>query len=242
MFQIFFREVNSFLNSLIGYLVIGMFLICIGLLTWVFPSSSVLEYGYANMDTLFSLGPYILIFLLSAVTMRSFAEEKRLRTLEWLMTKPLTDWDLIFGKFLASNLLAIFSLAFTIVYYFSLYYLGDPVGNIDSPGVLGSYVGMVLLSAVFCAIGILASSLSNNQIVSFLFSIFFCTTFYIGFDFLAQLFENGSIVILIRQWGILYHYESLSRGLIDSRDIVYFLTLIGVFLLFSKVALNKRTW
>ena len=166
MIQVLSKEFNSFLNSLIAYVVIGVFLTAIGLLMWVFPETSVLEYGYADMETLFALGPYVFIFLIPAITMRTFAEEARGGTLELLLTKPLSDWDIVLGKFLACFFLVILSLLPTVIYYFSVYTLGNPVGNIDSPGVMGSYTGLVLLGAVFCSIGILSSSLTKNQFIA----------------------------------------------------------------------------
>ncbi|HNU43032.1 MAG TPA: ABC transporter permease subunit, partial [Cyclobacteriaceae bacterium] len=142
MIQVFAKEFNSFLNSLIAYMVIGVFLTGIGLLMWVFPDTSVLEYGFADMDTLFSMGPYVFIFLVPAITMKSFAEEKKLGTLELLLTKPLSDWDVVLGKFLAAFALVLLALVPTVIYYLSVYQLGNPVGNIDSAGVWGSYIGL----------------------------------------------------------------------------------------------------
>src|SRR5688572_9058881 len=173
MLQILAKEFNSFLNSLIAYLVIGVFLTGIGLLMWVFPETSVLEYGYADMDTLFSYGPYVFIFLIPAITMRSFAEEKKSGTLELLFTRPLSDWDIVLGKFFACFLLVLVALIPTAIYYVSVYQLGNPPGNIDTPGVIGSYIGLMLLGGVFTSIGILASSLTNSQIVSFIVAAFF---------------------------------------------------------------------
>lgn len=164
MLQIFSKEFSSFLNSLIAYVVVGVFLLAMGLLMWVFPDSSVLDYGYADMSTLFSLGPYVLIFLIPAITMRSFSEEKKAGTMELLFTKPLTDWDIILGKFLASFALVLMALLPTLVYYYSLYTLGNPRGNIDTPGIIGSYIGLAMLAAAFSAIGVMASAMSSNQI------------------------------------------------------------------------------
>ena len=158
MFQVLSKEFSSFLNSLIAYVVIGVFLMGMGLLMWVFPDTSVLDYGYADMETLFSLGPYVFIFLVPAITMRSFAEEKKGGTMELLFTKPLTDWDIILGKFLASFLLVLFALIPTLIYYYSISALGNPTGNLDTPGIIGSYIGLSMLAGVFCAIGIFASS------------------------------------------------------------------------------------
>lgn len=242
MIHIFLKEFNNFLNSLIGYLVVGVFLTVMGLLMWVFPDTSVLRDGYANMDTLFLIGPYIFIFLVPAITMRSFAEERKLGTLELLMTKPLSEAAIVLGKFLAAFLLVIISLAPTLIYYFALSYLGNPEGNIDTPGVMGSYIGMILLGGVFCSIGILASSLTSNQIVSFIVAAFFCFIFYSGFDSAASLFNDGESSLLVKQFGIVYHYESMGKGLIDSRDLVYFLGVGSVLLLFTKVVLSSRSW
>lgn len=236
------KEFSSFLNSLIAYVVIGVFLTGIGLLMWVFPETSVLDYGYADMDTLFSLGPYVLIFLIPAITMRSFAEEKKAGTLELLFTKPLSDWQIIGGKFFASFLLVLFALIPTLLYYYSVSRLGNPPGNIDTPGVTGSYIGLALLGGVFCAIGILASSITSNQIVAFIVSAFLCFIFFSGFDSLSTLSAASANVLLIKQLGIAYHYESLSKGLIDSRDVLYFLSVAFLMLSITKLILGSRQW
>ena len=240
MIRVLAKEFNSYLNSLIAYLVISVFLTGIGLLLWVFPETSVLDYGFADMDTLFSMGPYVFIFLIPAITMKSFAEEKKLGTMELLLTKPLTDWGIVLGKFLAAFGLTLVSLVPTLIYYFSIYRLGNPIGNIDTAGVIGSYIGLSLLASVFCAIGICASSLTTSQIVSFILAAFFCFIFYNGFDSLATLITDSAL--LIKQLGILYHYEALSKGLIDSRDVIYFLSLTGLMLLCAKIIIGSRQW
>ena len=240
MIRVFAKEFNSYLNSLIAYLVISVFLIGIGLLLWVFPETSVLDYGFADMDTLFAMGPYVFIFLIPAITMKSFAEEKKLGTMELLLTKPLTDWSIVLGKFFAAFALTIVSLLPTLIYYFSIYRLGSPAGNIDTAGVIGSYIGLALLASVFCAIGVCASSLTSNQIVSFILAAFFCFIFYNGFDSMATL--TTASALLIKQLGILYHYEALSKGLIDSRDVIYFLTVCGLMLLGAKTVIGSRQW
>ncbi len=239
MIQVFAKEFNSFLNSLIAYMVIGVFLTGIGLLMWVFPDTSVLEYGFADMDTLFSMGPYVFIFLVPAITMKSFAEEKKLGTLELLLTKPLSDWDVVLGKFLAAFALVLLALVPTVIYYLSVYQLGNPVGNIDSAGVWGSYIGLALLAMIFCAIGLLASSLTTNQIVSFILAAFLCFLIYTGFDSLATFGNNA---LLIKQLGILYHYDSLSKGLIDSRDVVYFVSITAFILVATRTVIGSRQW
>jgi ABC-2 type transport system permease protein len=242
MLHVLAKEFNSFLNSLIAYIVIGVFLTAIGLLMWVFPDTSVLEYGFADLYTLFSFGPYVFIFLIPAITMRSFAEEKKAGTMELLLTKPLSDWDIILGKYFACFLLVILAIIPTTVYYFSVYSLGNPAGNIDTPGVIGSYLGLLLLGGVFCSVGILASSITPNQIVSFILAAFLCYLLFSGFDSLALLNVWSANALLIKQAGLLYHYDSLGKGLVDSRDLVYFISVIGLMLLITRINLGARTW
>lgn len=242
MIQVLSKEFNSFLNSLIAYVVIGVFLTAIGLLMWVFPETSVLDYGYADMETLFSLGPYVFIFLIPAITMRSFAEEAKGGTLEFLLTKPLSDWDIILGKFLASFFLVMLSLFPTVIYYFSVYTLGNPVGNIDTPGVIGSYIGLVLLGAVFCAIGIFSSSITHNQIVSFIVAAFLCYLLFAGFESFSLLNVWSEHSLFIRELGLAYHYDALSKGLIDSRNLVYFGSVITLMLLITRIIVGARAW
>jgi ABC-2 type transport system permease protein len=242
MIRVLTKEFNSFLNSLIAYVVIGVFLTGMGLLMWVFPETSVLDYGYADMDTLFSLGPYVFIFLIPAITMRSFAEERKSGTMELLLTKPLTDWDIILGKFLACFLLVLFALLPTVIYYFSVGALGNPAGNIDTPGVIGSYIGLALLAGVFCSVGIVASSITSNQIVAFILAAFLCFIVFSGFESMSTLNVWSENTLLIKQFGILYHYEALSKGLIDSRDVIYFISVGALMLLISKIILSSRSW
>ena len=242
MIQIFRKEFSAFLDSLIAYVVIGVFLTAIGLLMWVFPETSVLEYGYADMDTLFSLGPYVYIFLIPAVTMRSFAEEKRAGTMELLLTRPLTDWSIVLGKYFATFALVVFSILPTLIYYYSVHILGDPAGNLDKSGIAGAYLGLVLLGGVFCTIGIFASSITTNQVVSFILAAFLCFMLYTGFDSLSAINVWFSQALLIKQLGLLYHYEALGKGLIDSRNLVYLLSVMFVFLLLTKMVIGSRSW
>lgn len=242
MLQILAKEFSSFLNSLIAYIVMGVFLTAIGLLMWVFPETSVLDYGYADMFTLFSLGPYVFIFLIPAITMRSFAEEKKGGTMEILYTKPVSDWDIILGKYFASLLLVALTLIPTLIYYFSISALGNPAGNIDTPGVIGSYIGLIFLAGAFCAIGIFSSSITPNQIVSFILAAFLCYLVFAGFESLSMLNVWSANALLIKQIGLLYHYESLGKGLIDSRDLVYFVSVIALVLLVTRINLGTRTW
>lgn len=240
MWTIFAKEVNSFLNSLIAYVVIAVFLTGMGLLMWVFPDTNVLDYGYADMETLFRLGPYVFMFLIPAITMRLLAEERKGGTLELLLTRPLSVVQIIGGKYLAGFFLVIFTLLPTLVYYFSISYLGNPAGNIDTAGVMGSYIGLGLLGAVFTAIGLFASSITENQIVAFILAVFMCFLLFSGFSSLASINVWGGFSLLLEQLGILYHYNTLSKGLIDLRDVVYFVSVVFLFLLFTQMNLSQR--
>lgn len=240
MISIFLKEVNEFLDSLIAYVVIGVFLVGIGLLMWVFPDTNVLDYGYASMEPVFSLGPYVFMFLIPAITMKSFAEEKRNGTLELLYTLPFRDIDVIMGKFLAGYFLVFFSILPTLVYYFSLYQLGNPIGNLDTPGIIGSYLGLSLLGGVFTAIGILASALTGNQIVSFILSASLCFLFYSGLDAIASIDIWSQWSIIISNLGIMGHYSSMSKGLIDLIDVAYFVAAMAIALMLTKLILGLK--
>lgn len=240
MITILKKEINEFLDSLIAYVVIGVFLLGIGLLMWVFPDTNVLDYGYVSMETLFSLAPYVFMFLIPAITMKSFAEEKRNGTIELLYTLPFRDIEIVGGKFLACFLLVIFSILPTLVYYFSLSYLGNPVGNIDTAGITGSYIGLILLGGIFTAIGVLSSALTGNQIISFILAAFLCFFFYAGFDSIAAINIWSDTSYLIKSIGILSHYEVLSKGLIDFSDVVYFLSMIVLLLYVTRIILNVQ--
>lgn len=239
MWAIFSKEVRQFLNSLIAYVVIGVFLTGIGLLTWVFPETSVLSYGYADLETLFSLGPFVFMFLIPAITMRMFAEEKKSGTIELLLTRPLTDWQILLGKYFAAFVLVVFSVLPTLVYYYSVYQLGSPAGNLDTPGIIGSYIGLISLGAVFTAFGILASSLSENQIVSFILAVFLCFFMYTGVSSIAAIF-SGQTALYIEEMGLSFHYDALSRGLIDTRNLLFFLSTTVVMLALTKLKLASR--
>ncbi len=234
------KEIHEFLDSLIAYVVIGIFLIGMGLLMWVFPETNVLDYGYASMETIFSLAPYVFMFLVPAVTMRSFAEEKRNGTIELLYTLPFKEIHIVAGKFLAGFFLVLFSILPTLVYYFSLSYLGNPVGNLDTAGITGSYIGLILLAAIFTSIGVMASALTGNQIVSFILAAFLCFFFYTGFESLASINTWSETSEIIGGIGILAHYEILSKGLVDISDVVYLLSLSAFFLYVTKIVLNLQ--
>lgn len=240
MYSVFEKEFNAFLHSLVAYLVIGVFLLAISVFMWILPGENILDNGFANLDTLFSIGPYILLFLIPAITMKSFAEEKRNGTLELLFTKPITLFEIILGKYLACFVLAVLAILPTLIYCFSVYMLADPIGNIDLASTAGSYIGLILLAGIFVAIGLLSSIFADNQISAFIAAIFCCYVFYTGFSSISTLFGSGTIADLIDKFGISYHYASLSRGLIDSRDILYFISVIAVILLSSKFILESK--
>ena len=241
MLTILQKEFNAFLNSPVAYVVLGVFLIATGLFVWVFPDSSVLDYGYADLQTLFNLAPWIFLFLIPALTMRTFAEEKKAGTIELLLTRPLTDGQIIGGKYLACLLLALLALVPTLLYYYSVYQLGSPAGNIDSAATVGSYLGLALLAAVFAAIGILASALTRDQIIAFLVAVVGCFLVYSGFDSLASVLQ-GSSAYYVSQLGIAAHYRDLSKGLVDSRDLVYFFSVVAMALQATRLALRSRNW
>jgi ABC-2 type transport system permease protein len=242
MYSIFKKELNTFLSSLIAYLVIIIFLTAVGLFVWVFPDTNVLDYGFADLSSLFSLAPYIFLFLIPAITMRTFAEEKKSGTMELLLTKPLTDWDIILGKYFSSLFLVVIALLPTLIYYYTIYQLGNPAGNVDSAGIVGSYIGLILLGAVFTAVGTFASSISENQIVSFIIAVFFCFLLYAGISAMASLPVWGDAAWLVSQFGLDYHYNALSKGLIDTRNVLFFLSVLFIALSASKLVLGSRKW
>ncbi len=240
MFTLLKKELNSFLSSLIGYIV---FLVFNGLFLWVIEGDfNVLSYGLASMDGLFLLAPWIFLFLIPAITMKMFAEEKKNGTIELLLTKPLTDISIIFSKFLAGVILVVVSILPTLIYVIAVYQLGVPKGNLDLGGIMGSYLGLVFLGAVFVSIGIFCSSLTDNQIIAFIISVVLSGFMYIGFEYLARIPFLSDVDLLIRSLGINHHYSSISRGVVDTRDVIYYLSAIGLFLLLTKLCLESRNW
>lgn len=242
MLTIFNKEITGFFNSLVAYITIGVFLIVTGLFLWVFPDSSILDYGYAGLESLFNIAPYIFMFLIPAITMRSLAEEKKEGTFELLATRPLTDWQIVLGKYLAALLIVALALLPTVIYYLSVYQLGITKGNIDSGAVIGSYIGLSLLGGCFAAIGIFASSVSKNQVIAFTIAVFLSFFAFSGLDSFSQLLSLQSMGTLITGLGINQHYQSISRGVLDTRDLVYFLSFIALFLLITKTILGGRKW
>ncbi len=237
------KEIATYLSSLIGFVVIAVFLLITGLFLWIFQGDyNILNSGFSSIEPLFFLSPWVFMFLIPAITMRSFAEEKRSGTIELLFTRPLTDLQIISAKYFAGLLLVIIAILPTLVYYFTVYRLGSPVGNIDSGGTWGSYIGLMFLAAGYIAIGIFASSITNNQIVSFLLAAMLCFFMYAGFSSLSSFELFGSLDNKILKLGIQDHYNAMSRGLIDTRDVVYFIALIAIFLILTRTVLRGRKW
>jgi ABC-2 type transport system permease protein len=233
MLAIFRKEINQFFSSPIAYIIMGVFLTAMGLMLWVFPDTSLLENGYADMGIFFNLTPYLLLFLVPAITMRSIADEVRSGTLEWLLSKPVSRWGIVGGKFLASWLLVIITLLPTLLYYVTLYQLGAPVGNIDSAGVFGAYIGLFLLAGVFVAVGLWASSFNDNQVVAFVLGVFCCFLLYVGLSALAGLTALSGVGYYLSLLALDEQYRALGRGVIDSRNVVYLLSLAVLFLILT---------
>ena len=240
MFAVLKKEINSFFSSPIGYLVIGLFLVVTGLFLWVFQGSyNILDSGFADLSPFFTLSPWIFLFLIPAVTMKSFSEEKRQGTLELLLTKPISKWQLVLGKYFGTVVLVILALVPTLVYVYTLYELGKPEGNLDTGAIIGSYIGLFFLGSCYAAIGLFTSSLTQNQIVSFILAVFLCFIGFFGFEALANLNIFGTGAIGVADLGISAHYDSISRGVIDTRDLVYFISFIVFFLALTKFSINK---
>jgi len=237
MKAILFREIKSFFGSPVGYLVIAIFLLLNGLFLWVFDGEyNIAQSGFADLTPFFTIAPWILLFLIPAVTMKSFSEEKKQGTLELLLTKPLSVWQIVNGKFLGSVLLIAIAIIPTLLYVYVVSKLGMPEGNIDLGSTMGSYFGLLFLIAAYSAIGIFTSSLSDNQIVSFILSVFLCFLLYYGFEGLAGFVGNSRD--LVSALGMDSHFESMGRGVIDTRDVIYFASITVLFLSFTVFKLK----
>ena len=238
MFAILKKEFNSFFASPIAYLVIGVFLLMNGLFLWVFIDEfNILNAGFADLNSFFFLAPWVFLFLIPAITMKSFADEFSSGTIELLKTKPISDWQIVLGKFWASLLLVVVALIPTLTYVYTVYQLGNPVGNIDFGSTIGSYIGLLFLASTYTAIGLFTSTLSKNQIVAFILSVFITFFLYYGFDAISTSLGNE---LTIKKMGINEHFKSISRGVIDTRDIVYFLSVTIFFLFITKMRLDNE--
>jgi ABC-2 type transport system permease protein len=243
MYSIYKKEIVSFFSSLTGYIAIVVFLALTGWFMWINPSEfNILDGGYSTIDTLFFIAPWVFLFLVPATTMRSFAEERKTGTIELLLTHPVSEMQLVMAKYLAAVTLILFSLLPCLIYYFTVYFIGNPIGNIDSGGTWGSFTGLFFLASAYAAIGIFASSLTDNQIVAFIVSAALCFFAYTGFDSLASMSSLKSVNTFIINLGINEHYKSLSRGVIDIRDIMYFVIISAVFTGAARLKLQSRKW
>ncbi len=243
MRSLFIKEISSFFSSLTGYLVIVVFLLLNSLFMWIVPGQfNVIGNGYATMDSLFAISPWVFLFLVPAITMRMISEEKRTGTLDLLYTRPVTELQIILAKFLASWTLVLLSLLPTLIYFWSVSKLGSPPGNMDMGGTWGSYIGLLFLGGIYAAIGVFASSLTSNQIVAFITAVFLSFLIYLGFEFLSGIAESGRMVFLVSRLGISYHYNSISRGVIDSRDILYFAGVMLLFIMGTRAVLQSSKW
>jgi len=237
------KEINQFFNTVIGYFVVCMFLLINGLILWLFSTRyNILDNGYASLETYFAFAPWVFVIFVPAITMRMFSEEIRMGTLELLITKPLTEMQIILAKYFASVIVVLASLIPTLIYFYSVFILGYPAGNIDTGGTWGSFIGLFFLASVYTAIGIFTSSLTTNQIVAMILSAILCLVFYLGFDALASLPVFSSKESLVASFGINEHYKSISRGVLDSRDIIYFAGVTSIFLFFTRTVLQSRKW
>ncbi len=235
------KEISSFFSSLTGYIVIAVFLIANSLFLWVFPGEyNVLDSGYANLDTFFFMAPWIFLFLVPAVTMRLFSDEKRTGTIEILYTGPMSNLQIIFAKYVAGISLVIFSLLPALLFFISVGILGKPMWNIDTGAFWGSFLGLFFLASVYVAVGIFASALTENQIIAFLSAMLISFFFYIGFEAVSNLDLWGNSRLFIDNLGISSHYKSMSRGVLDTSDIVYFFTISALFIVSAKYVLERR--
>lgn len=236
MYAILKKEIHSFFSSAIGYLAISIFLIANGLFIWVFKGEfNILDYGFADLNGYYYIAPWIFLFLIPAITMKSFSEERKQGTLEILLTSPINKTELILGKFLGAFALITIALIPTLLYIYTVYQLGNPIGNIDLGSTFGSYFGLLGIAMVYCAIGIFTSAISTNQIVAFIISVFTCFTLYYGFDVISE-----TAGVSIEKMGIKNHFNTISKGIIDTRDIIYFISVSVLFLFLTSLTLTKK--
>jgi len=243
MFAIFRKEISGFFSSLTGYIVIIVFLLVNSLFMWILPGEwNILDNGYAGLDTIFFLSPWVFMFLVPAVTMKMIAEEKHLGTIELIYSRPITERGIIYGKYFASVALVLLALLPGLIYYFSVYQLGESPGNLDRGGTMGSYIGLFFLASVYASAGIFASSLSDNQVTAFIIAVLICFILFMGFDSFAYLPGLKKMDEFVIRLGINEHYKSMSRGVIDIKDVVYFLAIVIFFNEATRLHLISRKW
>jgi ABC-2 type transport system permease protein len=240
MWSICKKELNQFFSNLTGYIAIILFLLINGIFLFILPASSIFDYGYATLDKFFELAPWVLLFLVPAITMRSLSDEFKAGTFEILKTKPLTSVQIVLGKYWAILLVLLFVVVPTFIYIITIKTLSAS-GNIDSGGITGSYIGLFLLAATFAAISLCCSSFTSNAVIAFLISAFVCLILYFGFNAISHLpVFQGNADYYIEMLGIDFHYQSISRGVLDSRDVIYFASIIFLSLLITVKNLHKK--
>ncbi len=243
MFEIFKREIGGFFNSLTGYLVIIVYLLINSLFMWIIPGEwNIIDSAYAGIDTMFILSPWIFLFLVPAVTMKTIAEEKRSGTMEVLLSRPLSERQIIYGKFMGAVALVLLAMLPGLIYYVSVYYMGETPGNIDTGGTWGAYIGLFFLASIYAACGVFASSLSDNQVVAFIIAVLISIIMYIGFEIFSLVDGLKNIESSVSSLGINFHYKSMSRGVIDIKDISYFIISIIIFLEATRLVLLSSKW
>ena len=242
MWTVYKKEIRSFLSSLIAYVVMLVFLGATGLFMWVIKGNNIFDLGLASMQVMFEMAPYIFIFLISAITMRSFSEEKRLGTIETLTTRPVSDLGIIMGKYLACVTLLLIALLPTLIYYYSVSQLGNPAGNIDTGAMWGSYLGLVFLGMAYTAMGIFSSAFSDNQIVALIMSMALGFFFYVVLGMMGDIAALDAIGKSLEWFSLEYHYDSISRGVLDTRDMLYMLSFSALFIGLTKTVFESRKW
>ena len=243
MKALYLKELRSFLSSIIGYIFIAIFLILNSLFLWVFTyETNILDGGTADLRSFFSISPIIFLILIPAITMRSFSEEKRTGTIELLFTKPVGDLVIILAKYFAGITLVLISILPTLIYYLTVHLLGEPVGIMDDGATITSYLGLFMVGACLVAVGVFASSITDSQIVAFILAMFLSWFLFLGLDLLAVYSQFGGLDLVFRNFGIMEHYESIQKGVLDTRDILYFISFTTVFILSTKLVLQARKW
>lgn len=243
MFAIFRKEISGFFSSLTGYIVIIVFLLINSLFMWVFPGEwNIFDNDYAGLDTIFFLSPWVFLFLVPAVTMKMIAEEKRLGTIELIYSRPITERGIIWGKYLASVALVLLALLPGLIYYISVYLLGETPGNLDKGAALGAFIGLFFLASVYASVGIFASSLTDNQVIAFIIAVLICFILFMGFDSFAYLPGLKNLDEFVIRLGINEHYKSISRGVLDIKDVVYFIAVVFIFNEATRFHLISRKW
>jgi ABC-2 type transport system permease protein len=243
MLAVFRKEISGFFSSLTGYIVIIVFLLVNSLFMWVLPGElNMLDSGYAGLDTLFFISPWVFLFLVPAITMRMIAEEKRLGTIELIYSRPITERSVIYGKYFASVSLVLMSLIPGLIYYMSVFYLGETHGNLDIGGTWGAFIGLFFLAAIYASVGIFASSLTENQVIAFIIAVLLCFILFAGFDSFAYLPGLKKLGEFVIDLGINEHYKSMSRGVIDIKDVTYFLSVVVIFNEATRLKMLSRKW